>query len=91
MESQIALPETMRQADVTENIQQLTFILFRPSSLFTDDDEMEGNEFREELFSKTNGKWCSEKVEPEKLHSLEYEQLAKPFIHSDFPAVILRQ
>merc|ERR1712170_5608 len=67
----------------------LTFIYHRPSSLFADDDDMQGHEFYEESRRKNNGKWCLKRVARRHLHHLEFEKLAKPFINMDCPAVLL--
>ena len=85
MERQISLPETTNEAEVTKNPSIVTFILFRPSSIFRDDDGMEGHDFREEVFLKSHGKWCMKKISLRKLHRLEFEQLAEPSIYNDFP------
>merc|ERR1712014_504316 len=66
----------------------LHFIYHRPSSLFADDDDMEGHEFYEESRRKNNGKWCLKRVARRHLHHLEFEKLAKPFINMDCPAVL---
>jgi len=91
MERQISLPEATNGAEVTKNPPIVTFILFRPSSTLRDDDGMEGHDFREEVFLKSHGKWSMKKVRRRKLHHLNFEQLAKPSIHNDFPVVLLKQ
>jgi hypothetical protein len=87
-------PETMQDSsDLTKASTRrklLTLIYHRPSSLFADDDDMEGHEFYEESRRKgNNGKWCLKRVARRHLHHMEFEKLAKPFIDMNCPAVLL--
>jgi len=67
----------------------VSFIYHRASSLFIDDDGLEGHEFYEETRKRSSGKWILKRVARRHLRHCEFKKLAKPFIHIDCPVMLL--
>lgn len=67
----------------------IAFIQNRPSNLFLDEDNLEGQEFYIEIKNKNNKSWTLKKIAKRHLQHIEFIKLNKPSIHHDCFRVLL--